>query len=80
MNRHDVLVQAYILLLLRSDTSLLGLGYLALCIATFLNPPLRGEYEEKDDMGRVVDGPDSTVSRIYQGCWSPQGDSSSIHS
>ncbi|CAL8464921.1 g4456 [Coccomyxa elongata] len=68
-----IVLQAYILLLLRSDTSLLGLGYLALCIATFLNPPLRGEYEEKDEMGRVVDGPDSTVSQIYRGCWSLPG-------
>jgi len=66
-------LQGYVLLLLRNDASLLGLGYLALLIATFLNPPLRGEFEEKNDMGRVVTGPDAEVTKIYKGCWSAQG-------
>ena len=60
-------------LLLRSNPSLLGLGYLGLCIAIFLNPPLRGEFEERDEMGRVVEGPESTVTKIYRGCWSAAG-------
>lgn len=67
-------MQGYIFLLLRSNPSLLGLGYLALCIAIFLNPPLRGEFEERDEMGRVVEGPESTVSNIYRGSWSLPGE------
>ncbi len=68
-----VSAQGYVFLLLRSNPSLLGLGYLGLCIAIFLNPPLRGEFEERDEMGRVVEGPESTVTKIYRGCWSAAG-------
>ena len=47
-------VQGYILLLLRSDASLLGLKYLTILIYTFLNPPIRHRYEETDHAGHPV--------------------------
>ncbi len=59
--------QGYILLLLRSDASLLGLKYLTILIYTFLNPPIRHRYEEKDHAGQVVGAPQSAAARIYTG-------------
>ena len=61
------LLQGYILLLLRSDASLLGLKYLTILIYTFLNPPIRHRYEETDHAGRTVDAPHSAAARIYAG-------------
>ena len=60
-------LQGYILLLLRSDASLLGLKYLTILIYTFLNPPIRHRYEETDYTGRTVDAPHSAAARIYAG-------------
>ena len=62
-------MQGYILLLLRSDASLLGLKYLTILIYTFLNPPIRHRYEEKDHAGQIVGAPQSAASRIYTGCF-----------
>ena len=60
-------LQGYILLLLRSDASLLGLKYLTILIYTFLNPPIRHRYEETDYTGRTVEAPHSAAARIYAG-------------
>ena len=61
------LLQGFILLLLRSDASLLGLKYLTILIYTFLNPPIRHRYEETDHARRTVDAPHSAAARIYAG-------------
>lgn len=71
--RTPLLLQGYVFLLLRQDASLLGLGYLSLLIATFLNPPIRGRFVETDDFGRVVNSSESGISRVYRGVWSPLG-------
>ena len=60
-------MQGYILLLLRSDASLLGLKYLTILIYTFLNPPIRHRYEEKDHAGEIIGAPHSAAARIYTG-------------
>jgi hypothetical protein len=59
--------QGYAFLLLRAGASLAGLGYLALLIAAFVNPPLRGAYEEHDEMGRAIEGPASAPAQVYSG-------------
>ncbi len=59
-------VQGYLFLLLRPNATLLGLGYLALLIAIFVIPPLRGRYVERDEMGRPIMGAASAVTRIYR--------------
>ena len=60
-------LQGYAFLLLRGGASLLGLGYLALLIAAFVNPPLRGAYEERDEMGRRISGAHSAPTQVLYG-------------
>ena len=60
-------MQSYLLVLLFATPSLKGLAYLALLIAVFMAPPLRGTYQEFDDMGRTVVSAHSIVHAVFHG-------------
>lgn len=62
-----ILAQGYLLVLLFATPSLKGLAYMALLIVVFVAPPLRGTYQEFDDMGRTVASAHSVVHAVFHG-------------
>ena len=62
-----MLTQGYVLVLLFATPTLKGLAYMALLIVVFVAPPLRGTYQEFDDMGRTVASPLSIVHAVFHG-------------
>ena len=59
--------QGYLLVLLAATPSLKGLAYMALLIAVFVAPPLRGSYRELGNMGRTMASPRSVVHAVFHG-------------
>lgn len=77
-SRRHALCQGYLLVLASGQPTLLGLAYLALLLALFVAPPLRGTYRALDNMGRSVDACDSAVSGILHARLSPIGELGTI--